>query len=160
MNMFLYHQVQCTLKFGIHTLVHVSWFPIHYSNRELWTVHDSWFEKKPFYQSIIISLTPSMVPLPLPQRTTPGATPVLSQIASHKLLHSPLQAYDTSILPPPNSKRSYITNAKFFPWPPLWSPYFYPKGQPRGNSGSVANRIAYTATFTIIGIWHFNFATP
>ena len=50
-------------------------------------------------------------------------------------------------------KKNHITNANFFPdlvYGPL------PKGQPR----SCVNRIAYTATFTIIGLRHLNFAIP
>ena len=34
------------------------------------------------------------------------------------------------------------------------------KDNPLGSSGHVANCIAYTATLTIIGIWHFEFAIP
>ena len=112
-------------------MVHVSCLTIQNANREPWTVHDSRFEKKTYYQRHFFFVTPSWVPLPLTPRTTTGATPVLSQIASHILLHSPFGP------PTPNPKDNH------------W-----------GNSGPVANRIAYTATFTIIGLGHFNFAIP
>ena len=57
-----------------------------------------------------------------------------------------------------DSKKKTILPTAIFPWPPPGSPT--PKDNPRGNSGHVANRIAYTATVTIIGLWNFNFATP
>ena len=53
-----------------------------------------------------------------------------------------------------------INLANFFS-DPLWGPLYWPqKDNPLGSSRHVANRIAYTVKFTIIGLWHFNFETP